>query len=180
MRRSGVGRGAKAVMIVVGIGECGHRQIFDIWVEDSENEASAGLLFRDLKERGLRGVRYSVSNDHEGLVRVLQRHFQNVLWQRCRAHFIRDFAGKSKGKEVPNYLHKLQNTLATPDMQESRTRKDHLVEELADSKPQVASRMDEEIESCFSVYFPPESHRRGIKSAICWSSSIRNQNARGA
>jgi putative transposase len=162
--RTGAGVVSRAVMIVVGIAACGHREILSIQIGDSENEVDWGLIFQDLKERGLCGVHYVVSDDHTGLVKALERHFQNVLWQRCQVHFVRNFTSKLGGKESKNYLYKLQDIFAAPDLDEARSRKDHLVEELEESKPQIASWIDEEIESCFSVYHLPEAHRRRMKS----------------
>jgi putative transposase len=162
--RTDAGVVSKAVMIVVGIAACGHREILSIQIGDSENEVDWGLLFQDLKERGLSGVRYVVSDDHTGLVKALERHFQNVLWQRCQVHFIRNFISKFGGRDLKNYLYKLQDIFAAPDLEEARSRKDHLVEELEEIKPQIASWIDEEMESCFSVYFLPEAHRRRMKS----------------
>jgi transposase-like protein len=162
--RTGAGVVSKAVMIVVGIAACGHREILSIQIGDSENEVDWGLIFQDLKERGLSGVRYVVSDDHTGLVKALERHFQNALWQRCQVHFIRNFISKLGGKESKNYLYKLQDIFAAPNLEEAHSRKDRLVEELEENKPQIASWIDEEIESCFSVYHLPEEHRRRMKS----------------
>lgn len=162
--RTGAGVVSRAVMIVVGIAACGHREILSVQIGDSENEVDWGLVFQDLKDRGLCGVCYVVSDDHKGLVKALERHFQNVLWQRCQVHFIRNFTSKLGGKDSKTYLYKLQDIFAAPELEEARSRKDRLVEELEDVKPHVASWIDEEIESCFSVYYLPEAHRRRMKS----------------
>jgi transposase-like protein len=162
--RTTAGVVSKAVMIVVGVSDCGHREILSIQVGDSENEVDWGSLFQDLKDRGLSGVSYVVSDEHKGLVNALQRHFQGVLWQRCQVHFIRNFTSKLGVKDSKNYLYKLQDIFAAPDLEEAHSRKNHLVEELQDIKPQIAEWIDEEIESCFAVYHLPEGHRRRMKS----------------
>ena len=162
--RTNAGVVSKAVMIVVGVASCGHREILSVQIGDSENEVDWGLIFQDLKERGICGVRYVVSDDHSGLVKALERHFQNVLWQRCQVHFIRNFISKLGGRDSKNYLNKLQDIFAAPDLEEARSRKNNLASELEESKPQIASWIDEEIESCFSVYHLPEAHRRRMKS----------------
>ena len=149
--RTSAGVVSKAVMIVVGVSGCGHREILSIQIGDSENEVDWGSMFQDLKERGLSGVRYVVSDDHKGLVKALGRHFQGVLWQRCQVHFIRNFTSKLGGKDSKNYKYKRQDIFAAPDVEEAHFRKDRLVEELQDIKPQTAAWIDEEIESCFAV-----------------------------
>lgn len=59
---------SKAVMIVVGVAENGHREILSIQIGDSENEVEWGDMFQDLKDRGLVGVHFAVSDDHKGIV----------------------------------------------------------------------------------------------------------------
>jgi transposase-like protein len=162
--RTAAGVVSKAVMIVVGVSGCGHREILGIQIGDSENEVDWGIMFQDLKDRGLSGVCYVVSDDHKGLVNALGRHFQGVLWQRCQVHFIRNFTSKLGGKDSKNYKYKLQDIFSAPDLEEAHSRKDRLVEELQDIKPQIATWIDEEIESCFAVYHLPEGHRRRMKS----------------
>jgi len=162
--RTSAGVVSKAVMIVVGIAECGHREILSVQIGDSENEVDWGMIFQDLKERGLCGVRYVVSDDHKGLVKALERHFQKVLWQRCQVHFIRNFMSKLGRKHCKDFLYKLQDIFAAPDLKEAYSRKNKLVEELASIKPEISNWIDEEIESCFSVYYLPKAHRRRMKS----------------
>ena len=52
-------------------------------VSDTESEATYHELFRSLKGRGLSGVELVVSDDHEGLMSAIARHFQGAAHQRC-------------------------------------------------------------------------------------------------
>jgi putative transposase len=94
----------------------------------------------------------------------LECHFHGALWQRCQVHFIRNFTSKLGGKDCKKFKYKLQDIFASLDLEEAHSRKDHLVEELQDIKPQIAAWIDEEIESFFAVYHLPEGHRRRVKS----------------
>lgn len=47
---------SKAVMIVIGISEEGHREILSIDIGDSENETDRGDIFKTLMDRGLKSV----------------------------------------------------------------------------------------------------------------------------
>lgn len=162
--RGARGVSSKAVMIVVGISPEGHREILSVDIGDSENEADWGELFRKLKDRGLKGVEYVVSDDHKGLVNALQRHFQGAIWQRCQVHFIRNFINKMGFREARLYLPLLKDIFASTSREDAVARKVRLVEELEFVKPNLAQWIDEEIELCFSVYSLPESHRRRMKS----------------
>ena len=85
---------SQAVMIVVGISESGHRSVLSVEMGNSENESTWSDIFKKLRERGLQGIKYVVSDDNKGLVAALNRNYQGVAWQRCQVHFIRNFMMK--------------------------------------------------------------------------------------
>jgi len=155
---------SQAILLVVGISEDGHRDILSVDIGDSENEQEWIRVFRDLKSRGLRGVKYGVSDNHQGLVKAFKSAFQGVGWQRCQVHFIRNFMSKFSRKEVKEYIIKLKDIFAAPDIAQARERKDKLVEELEALKPKIAEWLDTEIEQCFTVYGLPKEHQKRLRS----------------
>jgi putative transposase len=155
---------SKAVMIVIGISESGHREILSIDIGDSENETDWGHIFKTLKDRGLTGVQYVVSDDHKGLVKALQRNFQGSMWQRCQVHFIRNFMTKLSHRKAKLYIPLLKDIFAATSREDAVIRKGKLLDQLEEEKPEVARWIDEEIESCFSVYNLPPSHHRRMRS----------------
>ena len=110
------------------------------------------------------GVKYFVPDHLQQLINALERHFQGTLWQRSQVHFIRNFISKMGCKESKRYLVLLKDIFSAANKEDSTARKDRLVEELEFSKPAVSRWIDENIESCFSVYYLPFSHRRKMKS----------------
>jgi transposase-like protein len=162
--RAGHGIVSKAVMIVVGISSAGHREILSIDIRDSENESDWGQIFKQLKDRGLSGVIYVVSDDHEGLVHALGRYFQGSMWQRCQVHFIRNFISKMGRRDAGRYLPLLKDVFSATDREDAIIRKRRLVEELSQMRPKISQWIDEEIEFCLTVYDLPASHRFRMKS----------------
>ena len=162
--RTAEGVVSKAVMIVIGISESGHREILAIDIGDSENEVDWNRIFKTLKERGLAGVQYVVSDDHKGLVNALQRNFQGALWQRCQVHFIRNFITKISRRQAKSYIPMIKDIFAATSREDAITRKNKLMDELEPVKPDLARWIDDEIESCFSVYNLPVSHHRRMRS----------------
>ncbi|RMH82314.1 MAG: IS256 family transposase, partial [Calditrichaeota bacterium] len=78
---------SSSLLIVTGVNQEGYREILGFSIGDSESFDTWEALFRRLKERGLSGV-YSVTSDnHQGLVQAIQKHFQGTLWNRCQVHF---------------------------------------------------------------------------------------------
>jgi putative transposase len=155
---------SKAFMIVIGIRRDGFREILSVDLGDSENEVDWGRIFKQLKERGLNRVEYVVSDDHQGLVNALQRHFQGAVWQRCQVHFMRNLISKLGRRDSKQYLPLLKDIFSATGKEEAIRRKENLIEKLSAIKPEVSSWIDEEIESCLSVYYLPAMHRLKMKS----------------
>jgi putative transposase len=117
-----------------------------------------------LKERGLTGVQYVVSDDHKGLVNALQRNFQGAVWQRCQVHFIRNFITKISRRQAKFYIPMLKDIFAATSREDAMIRKNKLMDELEPVKSDLARWIDDEIESCFSVFNLPVSHHRRMRS----------------
>ena len=155
---------SKAVLIVIGITESGKREILAVEMGNSEDEQEWSRVFQGLKGRGLKGVVYAVSDAHKGLVGALKREFQGAGWQRCQVHFMRNFMSKLSPKERKEYVPKLKDVFSAPEITQARERKNRLVAELETNRARLANWMDEEIESCFTVYTLPAAHRKRMRS----------------
>jgi transposase-like protein len=163
--RTAKGVVSHAVMIVIGISEHGHRSVLSVELGDSENEATWSDVFNKLKARGIKGVEYVVSDDHQGLVNALERHFQGVVWQRCQVHFIANFIRKLKRRrDIKIFLPLLKDIFTASSYQEAQRRKQILLSQLEKDNNDAAHWLDEEIESTLSVYHLPAEHRRKMKS----------------
>lgn len=134
------------------------------WIADSENEASWSEVFKELKERGLNGVRYVVSDDHAGLVKAIERHFQGCLWQRCQVHFLRNIISQVSKKDRPRVIEMIRDITAAQSYEIARKRMDEVIEALEKDHPKVSQLLDEHGEEILSVYQLPLHHRRSMKS----------------
>ena len=126
-------------MIVIGISEDGYpRDPLSIDIGNSENETDWSHIFKTLKERGLKGVQYVVSDDHKGLVKALQRNFQGSVWQRCQVHFMRNFITKMSRRKAKLYIPLLKDVFAATTKEDAVIRKDRLIDKLESKKPDIA------------------------------------------
>lgn len=73
-----------AVLIAIGVDESGKRQILGVSVALSEHEVHWREFLTGLQQRGLKGVRLIVSDDHAGLEAARKAVFGGVPWQRCQ------------------------------------------------------------------------------------------------
>ena len=93
-------RGANvSVLVAIGVGADGHRQILGVAEGQKEDlEGWRGFL-RHLKDRGLAGVQLIISDACLGLVEAAAELFPDAQWQRCVVHFYRNvFSHVPKGK----------------------------------------------------------------------------------
>lgn len=163
IRRDGVVM-RQAVLVVVGISASGNREILSVDIGNSENEVEWSDVFKKLKSRGLPGVEYVVSDNHKGHVSALKREFQGIGWQRCQVQFMRNFISKFSRKQINDYVARLKDIFAAPDLKQARERKEQLVQEFEAIKPRVAEWLDDELDTCFTVYSLPSEHRKHMRS----------------
>jgi putative transposase len=155
---------SQGVLIVVGISAEGMREVLGVWVADSESEASWGEVFSDLSRRGLRGVRYVVSDDHQGMRRAIDRHFQGAMWQRCQVHFVRNLLNHTAAREKAFVLGLLKAITEAPTLVAARKALSEAVEALGRRAPKAAALLDAYGEEILAVYQLPEAHRKRMRS----------------
>lgn len=155
---------SEGVLIVSGIGDDGRRAILAVDVADTESAATYMALFRDLKARGLTGVRLVTSDDHAGLRAAIARYFQGASWQRCQVHYQRNLmgmVGASKRQALANDLRPLL-TATTPA--QARIIANQIADQWRGTHPAVARSLEEESEACFACLTFPLAHQQRIRT----------------
>jgi len=152
------------VLIVVGIGEDGYREILGTYTAHTENDTTWAEAFKDLEERGLRGVRFVVSDDHKGLRAAIERHFAGALWQRCQVHFLRNVLGHVSKKDRKCVVDLMRAITNAATLDEARKQLLATVTALEERYPKVAELLDEHGEEMLAVYQLPESHRKKMRT----------------
>ena len=155
---------SRGVLTVTGIDVDGYREVLGVWCADTESEASWSRVFLELKERGLAGVEYVVSDDHRGLVEAIRRHFQGAIWQRCQVHFIRNVLGLVQKKDRSRVLWLLQEITGASCLESAKARLREVVDALAGSHPKVADLLDGHGDEMLAVNALPEHHRRRMRT----------------
>ncbi len=79
-----------ALLACVGVDEEGFREVLAVEVAGTEKGAAYSSLLRGLVDRGLKGVRLVISDDHEGIKSAVAGELPGVGWQRCVVHFERN------------------------------------------------------------------------------------------
>src|SRR5690606_28296146 len=148
-----------AVLVAIGVGKDGHREILGVVEGAKEDTESWRGFLRHLKERGLRGVRLFVSDKCLGLLEALGEFYPEASWQRCVVHFYRNVmtaVPKGKVKEVAAMLKAIH---AQEDRQAARDKAALVVEKLAAMRlSQAAGIVREGVEETLSYMAFPREH----------------------
>ncbi len=81
---------SQAVLIAIAVDGDGRRQVLAVELANRESRSSWRDFLSDLKQRGLRGVEFVVSDDHPGLKAAIREVLTEAVWQRCYVHFLRN------------------------------------------------------------------------------------------
>lgn len=155
---------SQGVLVAIGISASGYREVLGCWVAESESEASWGAVFRELKQRGLSGVSYIVSDDHQGMVRAIERHFQGAVWQRCQVHFVRNALALCGQRQRPQVLRLMKAVTEAPTREAAKAALAVAVAELEQKAPKVARLLEEHGEEILGVYALPEAHQKRMRT----------------
>ena len=156
----------RAVQIAVGIDAEGQRHMLAVEMADTESEDSWTAFLTQLKERGLSGVQYVVSDSHEGLKRAIEKVFTTALWQRCAVHFQRNARNRATAQTPLDCRADLKGIWDHEHADQARVALRTWVARWGDEPGcnQLVTWVEEHIEETFSVYRLPRRHRRRMKS----------------
>lgn len=155
---------SQGVLIVTGIRADGRREILAVAVADTESEATYHAVFRDLKQRGLTGVRLVTSDDHAGLKAAITRHFQGASWQRCQVHFTRNLIGMIAAGRRGELATDLREVFAATTREQALTMAQAVAIRWEPTHSGVARLIEEGIEDCLACLAFPLAHRARIRT----------------
>jgi putative transposase len=154
-----------AVLVAVGVGADGYREILGVAEGMKEDTESWREFLRYLKQRGLRGVKLVISDKCLGLLEALGEFYPEAAWQRCAVHFYRNVfkvVPKGKVKEVAAMLKAIH---AQEDRQAARAKSQAVVEKLEAMKlSQAAAIVREGVEETLSYMAFPREHWTKIRT----------------
>jgi transposase-like protein len=154
-----------AVLIATGVNEEGYRSVLGVSVGISEAEIHWRKFLLSLKERGLYGVDYVVSDDHEGLKKALQTTFGSASWNRCHVHLQRNASAYvprvAMRKEVATDISAI---LTAPDVEEAGRLLDKYVKKYSKTASKLSEWMAENIPDGFAVFELKKPFRSKLRS----------------
>jgi putative transposase len=154
-----------SVLVAIGVGTDGYRDILGIVEGGKEDKAGWGRFLRSLKKRGLDGVQLAVSDKCLGLVESLGECFPDARWQRCTVHFYRNVFSvvpRGKMKEVSAMLKAIH---AQEDLAEASKKAKAVAAKLEGMKLRKAAEIVRQgAAETLAYYHFPREHWRQIRT----------------
>ena len=154
---------SKALMVAFAVHSSGRREVIGIEIAESETEAGWAAFLRELRARGLEGVRLCVSDDHLGLKAAIAKVL-GCPWQRCTVHFIRNMHGHCKKGQRNMVSAALREVFNAEDLADARERSASVIERLTPTVPKVAALLEAAEEDLLAFYRFPAAHWSKLRS----------------
>jgi putative transposase len=155
---------SQAVMVAIGIGWDGRRQVLGIEVAHRESGPSWTAFLKGLKERGLHGVEYVVSDDHDGLTKAIRETLTGCHWQRCYVHFLRNALDHLPRKGDEECLQELRWMYDRRSLKEAKSDLAIWIKKWGARYPKLVDWVESNIEDTFTFYALPAAHHKHMKS----------------
>jgi putative transposase len=155
---------SQAVLIAVAVDWEGRRQILGVELANRESRSSWRDFLLKLRQRGLAGVEFVVSDDHAGLRAAIREVLPEAVWQRCYVHFLRNALDYVPRKVDDDCLRELRWFYDRRDLAEVRRDIAQWLGKWQTKYPKLCIWVEENIEETLSYYRLPLAHHKHMKS----------------
>lgn len=163
VREAGVIR-SLAVLIAIGINWEGQRQVLAVETANRESQSSWKEFLLRLREWGLCGVEFVVSDDHAGLKKAISEVLLDAAWQRCYVHFLRNALDYLPRKADDDCLQELRWIYDRRDIQEAQQDLASWIGKWQGKYPKLADWVESNIGETLTFYRLPRAHHKHLKS----------------
>jgi len=155
---------SQAVLVAIGINWEGKRQILGVELANRESQTSWREFLLALRQRGLAGVEFVVSDDHAGLKKAIAEIVPEASWQRCYVHFLRNALDYLPRKADDDCLQELRWLYERRNLAEAQRDLAAWLGRWQKKYPKLTDWVEEHIGSTLTFYRLPRLHHRHLKS----------------
>ena len=155
---------SQAVLIAVAVDGDGRRQVLAVELANRESRSSWRDFLSDLKQRGLGGVEFVVSDDHPGLKAAIREVLTEAVWQRCYVHFLRNALDYVPRKVDDDCLMELRWFYDRRDLTEVRGDLATWLGKWQGKYAKLCAWVEDNIEETLTFYRLPLAHHKHMKS----------------
>ena len=163
VREDGIIR-KRAVLIAIGINWEGRRCVLGVELANRETATSWRMFLETLRQRGLHGVEFVVSDHHAGLRRAIAEILPEAAWQRCYVHFLRNALDHLPRKADDDCRQELRWLYDRRDVEEARRDLAAWLAKWQKKYPKLCDWVEESIEETWTYYRRPLEHHKHMKS----------------
>jgi putative transposase len=153
-----------ALLACVGVDEEGFREVLAMEVAGSEKGAAYASLLRGLIDRGLKGVRLVVSDDHEGIKAAVWGELPGADWQRCIVHFERNVLSHVPASSMTEIAEDLKAIFKVRREKTALALAEEFVELYGGRFPKAVSVFEAGISDALTYLSYPGSHHARIRT----------------
>jgi putative transposase len=153
-----------ALLVAVGVDEEGFREILAVEVAGTEKGVAYASLLRGLIDRGLKGVRLVVSDDHEGIKAAVAGELAGVEWQRCVVHFERNVLSSVPTSEMSEVAEDLKAIFKVRREKSARALAEEFVELYGKRFPKAVAVFEAGIGDALTYLSFPGSHHPRLRT----------------
>ena len=153
-----------ALLACVGVDEEGFREVLAVEVAGSEKRAAYTSLLRDLLDRGLKGVRLVISDDHEGIKAAVAGELPGAEWQRCAVHFQRNVLSHVPASSMAEVAEDLSAIFKVRREKTAQVLAEEFVELYGKSYPKAVSVFEVGIKDALTHLRYPGSHHARLRT----------------
>lgn len=151
-------------MIAIGIHEGGRREVLAVDMASRESQSSWKDFLVRLKDRGLHGVEFIVSDDHAGLRKAITEVLTEAAWQRCYVHFLRNALDYLPRKADDDCLQELRRLYDRRDLTEAQRDLASWLTRWQTKYPKLTNWVEPHIGETLTFYRLPRAHHKHLKS----------------
>jgi transposase-like protein len=141
----------------------GKREVLGVATGPSEAETFWTEFLRSLADRGLRGVKLVIADDHKGLRGAARRVF-NATHQRCRIHWMRNALAHAPAKQRTAVAAMLKTIFARETKAEAEAQWEIVADALREKQPKLGALMDSSRDDVLAYMTFPREHWTQIAS----------------
>ena len=155
---------SQAVLIAIGINWEGKREVLGVELANRESQTSWREFLLSLKQRGLSGVEFVVTDDHAGLRKAIAEILPQAAWQRCYVHFLRNALDYLPRKADDDCLQELRWIYDRRNLKEAQADLAAWLKRWQARYPKLTDWVEDNIGSTLTFYRLPRLHHRHMKS----------------
>ena len=153
-----------ALLAAVGVNEEGYREVLAVEPAGGERKEAWRNLLKGLIERGFRGVRLVISDDHPSIRQAVTAELSGVRWQRCVVHFERNVLVHVPQSERKAVAEDLREVFAVKRRSTAASLAQTFVERYQGRFEKAVEVFARGVEEAMSYLDFPSGHQRHIKS----------------